>query len=298
MKIIHLSDTHLSKSHPLFHVNWTFLSEKIISINPDLIIHSGDVALSDPDRIEDIEFAKSCLDSLKIDYMIVPGNHDIGDNDIEVDWLKAKPKICSESRRENWQRVFGDDFWLRSKGNYNFLGINSQLIGSSLEAEKQQNDMIDLALEKKSQELSNLIVVSHKPFYSQEDGSDRLLWSIPEPESKMLEHKFIQKHLPLMLSGHLHRYKIIKRDGLTRVWGASSAFVVTHQRFIRRQGLIKVGFVVVELLDSLEAKKDFEAKIDFCTDLRCIDMDIANWLEEESLGMSGILSDDFPLQLV
>ena len=86
MKIIHLSDTHLSGTHPVFHLNWSFLSEKIASIIPDLVVHTGDVVLYDPDSLEDLEFAKTCLDNLKVDYIVVPGNHDIADKDIVGEW--------------------------------------------------------------------------------------------------------------------------------------------------------------------------------------------------------------------
>ena len=288
MKIIHLSDTHLSGTHPVFHLNWSFLSEKIASIKPDLVVHTGDVVLHDPDSLEDLEFAKTCLDNLKVDYIVVPGNHDIGDNDIVGDWLKHEPKVCSEIRRERWKSVFGDDFWMRTFGDYQFLGLNSQLIGSGLEAEHQQKEMIDKAMDSDASERSNTIVVSHKPLYSKEDGADRALFSIPEAESLMLEEKFTKKEINLMLSGHLHRYQVIDRDGLTRIWGASTAFVHTHPP---RTGLAKVGFVVVELSGGSYPK------IEFCTDLRCIDMDMTNWLELESPGIEGIRGADFPMRL-
>lgn len=288
MKIIHISDTHFSGTHPVFHLNWIFLSEKIASIKPDLVVHTGDVVLHDPDSLEDLEFAKTCLDNLEVDYIVVPGNHDIGDNDIVADWLKHEPKVCSETRRERWKSVFGDDFWMRTFGDYQFLGLNSQLIGSGLEAEHQQKEMIDKAMDSDASARSNTIVVSHKPLYSQEDGADRALFSIPEAESRMLEEKFTKKEISLMLSGHLHRYQVIDRDGLTRIWGASTAFVHTHPP---RTGLAKVGFVVVELSGGSYPK------IEFCTDLRCIDMDITNWLEHETPGAECIRGADFPMRL-
>ena len=299
MKIIHITDTHLSRTHPVFHLNWFFLSEKIASIKPDLVVHTGDAAITDPDRLEDLEFAKTCLDNLKVDYIVVPGNHDIGDNYILADGLKKfQPKVCSEIRRERWKSVFGDDFWMRTFGDYQFLGLNTQLIGSGLEAEHQQKEMIDKAMDSDASERSNTIVVLHKPLYTQEDGAvysqdsaEAELWSIPEAESLMLEEKFTKNKLNLMLSGHLHRYKVIDRDGLTRIWGPSTSFIVNNPRLIPVQALAKVGFVVVEL------SSGSYPKIEFCTDLRCIDMDITNWLEHESPGLESILGANFPMRL-
>ena len=141
-------------------------------------------------------------------------------------------------------------------------------------AEDAQWDMLREALKDGGQ----IVLVSHKPLYSQVDGSDLPLNSIPPEASREIEALSQEPGVRVRLSGHLHRHKIIERVGLPRVWGASTAFVCSHEKMSRRNGRIEVRMQPV----TLGAAAPETA---FVPVLEAINMDIRNWLDPESTGL-------------
>jgi 3',5'-cyclic AMP phosphodiesterase CpdA len=79
MRIIQISDTHLSPGKPHFVDNWAPLAAWIGVERPDLIIHSGDVTVDGADVEEDLRYAAELMQGLGVRYRTVPGNHDVGD---------------------------------------------------------------------------------------------------------------------------------------------------------------------------------------------------------------------------
>ncbi|MEM7696092.1 MAG: metallophosphoesterase [Pseudomonadota bacterium] len=289
MRILHITDTHLSATHPLFLFNWRRMAQAIRDRAPDLVIHTGDAAISDPDRTEDIAFAKQEMDALGLPYLIVPGNHDVGDNPIEADWLSRQPKPCTDARRAAWRAVFGPDYFVHDHGPLTVLGINTQLFGTGLTAEAAQWALIEETLKGERP----VLIAAHKPLYSQDDGADRALWSVPQEDSARLEA--MMPGAVAYLSGHLHRQKVIERNGVPRVWGASTAFVCSHERFVRRGGRIQVGAVELTI-DPLDNQGEAPAvTASFFTDLGCLNHDIWTWLEPGSPGLGAIMGEPFPV---
>lgn len=282
MKIIHITDTHLSGTHPVFQLNWCMARKALLAHAPDLVIHTGDAAISDPDRAEDLRFAKEEMDRLGLPYLIVPGNHDIGDNPLPAEWLGKQPKPCTEARRTVWREVFGPDFWVQEIEGIRFVGLNAQLFGTGLAAEAEQWEMLREAFGAGGR----IVLVTHKPLYSQTDGSDLPLNSIPEADSREIEALARDACVLLHLSGHLHRFKVVER-GFPRVWGASTAFVCSHEKMSRRNGRMEVGLQSVTLEPTPEVR--------FVPVLDAITMDIRTWLDPESGGLTNILSEPSPI---
>ncbi len=285
MRILHITDTHLSGTHPVFQLNWRFFAQRVKELAPDLVIHTGDAAISDPDRPQDIAFARDEMERLGLRYLIVPGNHDVGDNPLKADWLPRQPKICTDERRVAWLESFGPDFWIEEIGGYRFLGLNAQLFGTGLDAETVQWTLLQDTL---STQGAPIVMVSHKPLYSQVDGSDLPLNAIPEDTSREIEAKAADGGVILHISGHLHRHKIVERAGFPRMWGASTAFVCSHDRMSRRNGRIEVGMQSVTLDGS-------SATLEFVPVLDAINMDIRNWLEPGSGGLKDLLAGPSPI---
>ena len=53
MRVIQISDTHLSAGKPHFADNWAPLADWIEAQRPDLVIHTGDVTVDGADAPED-----------------------------------------------------------------------------------------------------------------------------------------------------------------------------------------------------------------------------------------------------
>ena len=79
MRIIQISDTHLSPGKAHFIDNWAPLARWIAEQRPDLVIHTGDVTVDGADVDADLEYAAGLLRALGVRFRAVTGNHDVGD---------------------------------------------------------------------------------------------------------------------------------------------------------------------------------------------------------------------------
>jgi 3',5'-cyclic AMP phosphodiesterase CpdA len=110
-----------------------------------LVIVSGDVALSDPDLVEDLVFARRQLDRISVPWRVIPGKSDIGDNVVSGSMSK---RITAE-RRQRWLDIFGIDYWREDQGHWTLIGINSLILNSGgLVAELEQERWLDETLKK------------------------------------------------------------------------------------------------------------------------------------------------------
>jgi 3',5'-cyclic AMP phosphodiesterase CpdA len=108
--IAHLSDTHLGLGRaPGTEQRMKKAIDMINRIEPDAVILTGDVA----ERREGSVEAKNLLNRLNAKFYVIPGNHDVHDDDM--------------SRH---QGVFGDDYYTFDIGHVRFLALNSQLMGN------------------------------------------------------------------------------------------------------------------------------------------------------------------------
>ena len=79
MRIVQISDTHLSRDKPHFFDNWAPLAAWIADQHPDLVIHTGDVTVDGAGVEADLSFSAHLMDELGIRWRAVLGNHDVGD---------------------------------------------------------------------------------------------------------------------------------------------------------------------------------------------------------------------------
>jgi Icc protein len=74
LKIVQISDTHISPYGGFVEKDFDKMIERINSLKPDLVIHSGDI--THEGLLEDYKLAKRKLSQLKPDLITLPGNHD------------------------------------------------------------------------------------------------------------------------------------------------------------------------------------------------------------------------------
>jgi 3',5'-cyclic AMP phosphodiesterase CpdA len=79
MRIIQISDTHLSPGKVHFADNWPPLARWIVEQRPDLVIHTGDVTVDGAEVEADLRYAAELMRGLGVRFRAVPGNHDVGD---------------------------------------------------------------------------------------------------------------------------------------------------------------------------------------------------------------------------
>ena len=123
MRIVQISDTHLSPGKVHFNANWAPLARWIVEQHPDLIIHTGDVTVDGADIKEDFRYAAELMHGLGVRFRAVPGNHDVGHPGHDH-------QPVNEERLERWRAHFSPDRWVEDVENRGLIGLNSMLLSS------------------------------------------------------------------------------------------------------------------------------------------------------------------------
>ena len=80
MRIVQISDTHLSHRGGIGNRNFEELAAFINDqLRPDLVVHTGDVSILDPDSDADRAAARELLKLISAPLRVLPGNHDVGE---------------------------------------------------------------------------------------------------------------------------------------------------------------------------------------------------------------------------
>ena len=138
MRIIQITDTHLSRGKPHFADNWPPLARWIAAQRPDLVIHTGDVTVDGAEVEDDLAYSAGLLRDLGVRWRAVPGNHDVGDAD------HARQPVNAE-RLARWRRHFGPDRWVedvdRGPRGWRLVGLDAMLLDSGLPEEAAQDSL-------------------------------------------------------------------------------------------------------------------------------------------------------------
>ena len=217
LRVIQISDTHLSRQKPHFAGNWPPLAAWIAAERPDLVIHSGDLSIDGADTEDDLAYCAALLRDLGLPFRAVPGNHDVGD-------ARHRHQPVDAARLARWQRHFGPDRWVEDAEDWRLVGIDAMLIGSGEPQEAEQLAWLDEIM--RAAEGRRVAWFLHKPlFLDSPDEGDTGYWSVkPEPRRPLLE--LLQRHrVALVASGHLHKARDFIHDGTRYIWSPSSAFL-------------------------------------------------------------------------
>ena len=218
MRIIQISDTHLSVKHDHFMRNAEIIADHVCRQTPDLIIHSGDLSMDGALAVDDLELSRSWNAKLPTEVLSIPGNHDVGD----LPTLRADQALDDE-RLVRWRNTIGPDYWVRDVGGWRLIGLNTMLCNTGHPAEEEQLAWLQQQLSGEQP----IALFTHKPFcIDQLDEGPRGYWTIaPEPRARLLA-LLDGKPVKLIASGHLHiqRQKLI--NGIDHVWSPASSFVV------------------------------------------------------------------------
>ena len=239
IRIVQLTDPHLSTRHPQFLHNWDRLLEQLGTHPPDRVIVTGDLAYDGAGRAEDLAFARTQLDRLPAPWLVLPGNHDIGET--VADPAVPPKQAVTPERLERWLKLIGPDHWVEQMGGWRLLGLNTQLLGSALPGEATQADWLERTLAEGEYLPTALFL--HKPLYHLEpETSPRSIESL-WPEHRHWLAELCQAHgVRMVASGHTHSHRMAQWRGLSLVWAPPCSFVVPSRRPPQYLGESAVGY--------------------------------------------------------
>jgi len=243
MRLVQVSDLHLSAVHEYHADNWRRVVAWINREQPDLVVANGDLVLEDPDAEQDHACARSAIGSLGVPCRFLPGNHDIGDN---VLFGKMEKRV-SDGRRARFLRHFGEERWSFEAAGWAFVGINSQLFGSGGQpAEAESWTWIEQTLGTHSGR--PIALFTHKPLFldhpSDPDHDDPTLrQSCIDRASRTRLLTLCHQHgVRLISTGHKHQTRAFSLDGIYHIWAPSTACVNGRPDALH-WGVREVGFV-------------------------------------------------------
>lgn len=238
VRVVQISDTHLSPAKTHFAVNWAPLRDWVVAQDADLTIHTGDVTVDGADIEDDMREVAALMHALPGKFLAVPGNHDVGQAGTPHQPVNAE-------RLTRWRRHFGHDWWSHDVENWRLIGIDSMLFGNGDAEEARQLEFLQHAMASAGER--RIAWFTHRPlFIGAPDEADTGYWSVkPGPRARMLD--LIHSHrVKLVGTGHLHKWRDHVSDGCRYVWCGSSGFLVGPDNQPEMAGEKRLGAVTYE----------------------------------------------------
>lgn len=225
MRIVQFSDTHISRLGGTPSENTSllvdFLNEEL---RPDLVIHTGDVVILNPDSPDDRQAAWQLLQQINAPLLVLPGNHDVGESGDDV-WMDVS---VTSDRVAGFAGAWGADRFLRlgdagtRSQDWAFIGINSERMSSGLPEEDEQWDWLASVADQVRGK--SVMLFLHKPLWLL--GGSRAGMTVLEPDRERLMSVLAGTRLRVVANGHLHRYRHAYEGDLLTVWSPSLTFAM------------------------------------------------------------------------
>ncbi len=215
-----ISDTHLSPVFGLFYENYRKVADAVSALQPDRVIHAGDLCVDGAGSEADLAFTAACLRRIEVPLHCIPGNHDIGDTPDNRE--TAQP--IDEERIARYARHFGQGYWAFDIGRWRMIGLDGLVLGSGLAREDAQWAWLEAQLAGTEDRPVGLFL--HKPLFLEhrQEEEDAAL-TVSTAARERLENMFGRVNWRFVLSGHLHQYWRRSVDGIDHIWAPSTAFM-------------------------------------------------------------------------
>ena len=222
-----ISDPHLARRLPTLTENFHRVSEYIDATRPDLVIDSGDLAFAiGPDHPDDLEFAKALHNALPVEYRVIPGNHDIGDNPTNAG--PPPSQLVSEASQQAFRSVFGEDRWRFEAAGWCFIGLNSLIMNTGIPSEYEQEEWLQSQLSGANGKPIALFL--HKPLFlmtpDDPEESGTAIRYVPQPVRSRLVEMLGALDVRLIASGHVHQRRDFTFGHTRHVWSPSAGFII------------------------------------------------------------------------
>lgn len=238
IRIVQVSDTHLSRQRAYFHDNWEVFLAEMQKAPPDLIVASGDLSFDGASGDEDLAFAKAEYDRLPCPWIAIPGNHDIGEAHLQV----RHDQPVNAERMARWQRIIGPQWWVRDVGEWRLIGIDSSLFGSDVAAAAEQWAFLEKTLAERGAR-PVLLFVHIPPFLVEPDDAAFTALAVPHAVRFRLLEAASKGGVQVMACGHVHVARSTVWKGLPIEWAPATSFFNIIERQKAGLGIPRPGYV-------------------------------------------------------
>ena len=212
-----VSDTHLSSRTPEATENWEAVAASLQDDRADLIVHTGDISADGQDHPDDLAYAHDLLAPLEHRMVVIPGNHDVGD---APNATGPGGAIIDAPRLATYRSIFGPDRWSLTVGRWHLIGINAQLLGSGLDAERDQDQWLTGTVARLPIGAPAALFL-HKPIDAagrRDDDTASPGRYVPiESRSQVLD-LLARRSFHVVVSGHVHQWGPRPGRDLSTVW--------------------------------------------------------------------------------
>jgi len=236
-RIAQLSDTHIDPRRDEDLQRWTRIRDAVLATDPHLIVVSGD--LSDDGFAHPPMFDRlaELLDELPQPKLVVPGNHDVGNRAGLNDAIRA------EHLRE-WEQRFGPSFASTDLNGHRIVALNSQLIGSTLPAAREQEAFLSESL----RDGAPTWVFTHMPFFLRApdeaiEGRSAYWAPLPEDRDQYL-HTLEQGDVRLVGTGHVHAHAVRQLGRITWAWCPPLSGLFVRDPHFPENDVSETGFLL------------------------------------------------------
>jgi 3',5'-cyclic AMP phosphodiesterase CpdA len=165
--------------------------------NVDFVLITGDLA--NGGKADQLHEFLNRIKKFQAPVYFVPGNHDVGN---KLNAGKGDGHVTAD-RVKSYERIMGQSFFATNQHGVRIIGLNSSLLGSGLEGEREQWKFLESEFTNKEKPK---IVFMHYPLYltnATERGGG--YWNVePKPRKRFLEMSK-DANVKAVLTGHLHR---------------------------------------------------------------------------------------------
>lgn len=238
LRLVQVSDTHLSASHGYFAVNFAAFRAAMLADPPSLILHGGDLSFNGPAAEDDLRYGAACMAALGIPWLAVPGNHDIG----EAPGHARLDQPVTPARIAAWRRHVGPQWWRRDLGAWRIIGLDSALMASGLPEEAAQRDFLREALA--SRDDRHVFVLLHMPPFAG-DVEDARFTTACLPHAARAEFLGLcaAGGVRAIACGHLHVYRQMQHRGMPIIWAPATAMVNARRGLEQDGRLPRPGYL-------------------------------------------------------
>ena len=201
-----------------------YVVAKINQLNPEFVIHLGDVIYpipALPTNENAVQLAQNLFQRLKSKFYVVPGNHDVGDK-VNA-WVPA-PAVTEESHKI-FEKYWGRSFLSFNYEDCHFVLINSPVLNSGLQLEKEQKVWLEKDLSTNQLTGKRIFLFMHYSPYLNHPLEVEHYDNIGEPARSWVLSLLEKYNVEAVFAAHSHNF-FFNRYLNTNLYGLPSvAFI-------------------------------------------------------------------------